>query len=70
MRRRLKDVGPDVVEEVSEGVLTAEAVHAQRHVLDGRHGRLSVHQVSGEGGRRYIGLVNFATLTFNKSPLL
>ena len=42
----LEDVGPDVVHEVREGVLAAEAEHAQRHVLHRRARRLPVHQVA------------------------
>ena len=41
----LEDVGPDVVHEVRESVLAAEAEHAQRHVLHRRARRLPVHQV-------------------------
>ena len=41
----LEDVGPDVVHEVRECVLAAEAEHAQRHVLHRRARRLPVHQV-------------------------
>ena len=41
----LEDVGPDVVHEVGECVLAAEAEHAQRHVLHRRARRLSVYQV-------------------------
>jgi hypothetical protein len=40
------DALPDEVHEVRERVLAAEPVHAQRHVLDGRARRLTVHQVS------------------------
>ena len=46
MRARLEDVWPDVVHEVGEGVLAAEAEHAQRHVLHRRARRLPVHQVA------------------------
>ena len=50
VRRRLEDVRPDVVEEVREGVLAAEAVHAEGDVLDGGHRRLTVHQVPARRG--------------------
>ena len=46
VRRRLKDVGPDVIEKVNQGILTAEPVHAQGDVLYGRHGRLPMYKVS------------------------
>jgi len=44
--RGLEDVGPGVVEEVDEGVLAAEAEHAQAHVGEDGHGGLAVHQVA------------------------
>ena len=46
VRRGLEDVGPGVVEEVDEGVLAAEAEHAQAHVGEDGHGGLAVHQVA------------------------
>ena len=50
--RRLEDVGPDVVKQVHQRVLAAEAEHAQRHVLDGRASRLSMHQVPARTSKR------------------
>ena len=50
MRRRLEDVGPDEVHEMREGVLTPEAEHAERHVLDGGAGRLTMNQISEKKG--------------------
>ncbi len=46
VRRDLEYIRPDVVEQVSERVLAAEAVHAERHVTDGGHGRLTMHQIA------------------------
>ena len=48
MRRRLEHVRPDEVHQVRERVLAAEAVDAQRHVLDGGAGGLPVNQVPEE----------------------
>eukprot|EP00053_Salpingoeca_punica_P017422 m.167819 g.167819 ORF g.167819 m.167819 type:complete len:1096 (+) comp17202_c1_seq2:150-3437(+) len=50
VRRRLKDVGPHVVEQVREGVLASKAKDAEGHVLDGGAGRLAVHQVAVHQG--------------------
>ena len=46
MRRRLKHVGPDVVHQMGERVLTAVAVDSQRKMADGRHRGLTMDQVS------------------------
>lgn len=45
VRARLENVGPHIVQQVVQGVLAPEPVHAQRHVLDGRYRRLPVHQI-------------------------
>jgi len=42
---RLKDIRPDVVEEMGEGVLTAEPKDSEGQVTDGGHGRLTMNQV-------------------------
>ena len=57
MRRVLEHVRPDVVEQVDESVLAAEAEHAQRDVLYGRHGRLSVNEIPA-GETKPIFLIN------------
>jgi hypothetical protein len=44
---RLEHVRPDVVQQVVQGVLAAETVDSERHVLDGRDRRLTVDQVPG-----------------------
>mmetsp|Transcript_11071 Transcript_11071/g.44852 ORF Transcript_11071/g.44852 Transcript_11071/m.44852 type:complete len:373 (+) Transcript_11071:170-1288(+) len=48
--RGLEDVGPDVVHEVDEGVLAAEAGDAEREVLDRRRGGLAVDEVTVHEG--------------------
>jgi len=46
MWRRFEDVWPHEVHQVSQRVLAAKPVHAQRHVLDGGTSRLSMNQIS------------------------
>lgn len=46
VRRRLEYIRPDVVEQMRERVLAPEAEHAQCHVSDGRHGRLTMHEIA------------------------
>ena len=43
MRGRLKDVGPHVVEQMGQGILTAQSCHSKRHVLHHRCRRLPMH---------------------------
>lgn len=57
MRRRLKHVWPNVVQEVVEGIFAAEAVHTQRHVLNHSTGRLSVDQVPVRSHKQQVNIV-------------
>lgn len=46
VRWRLKYIGPYKVEEMYEGVFTAETKHAEWHVLDGGTGCLPMDKIS------------------------
>ena len=50
MRRSLKDIWPDIVHEMNQGIFTTEAIHTKSHVLDGPAGCLTMHQVPACGG--------------------
>lgn len=46
MRAGLEDIGPDIVEEVHQGIFTTEALNPQGQVFDGSCGCLSMNQIS------------------------
>jgi hypothetical protein len=46
VRRLLKDVGPDVVQQVEHGILTTKALDAQNDVFGRRRGGLSMHEIA------------------------
>ena len=47
MRRLLKDVGPHVIHEMDERILTPKPDHTQRHVLHCPTGSLAMYKVPG-----------------------
>jgi len=69
VRRRLEDVGPNVVQQVVEGVLAAETVDAQRHVLDHGAGRLSVDQIPAGEDRERSELTAVGRLLYDHNEL-